>query len=159
MCIWSQECCRTRLAAGSHGSIRAPGALPTLMASAPRSLCTAAATILIVDDDPRVRDVVAELLAEDGYQVRCAANGHEALAILASDEIDLVLSDVMMPQLDGPSFVRRLQAQGYHQPVVLMSAHVTSAVHMLPDVTFLPKPFDLDGLLRLVVRLLDGSQP
>jgi two-component system cell cycle sensor histidine kinase/response regulator CckA len=93
------------------------------MAATPHTLPAEAATILVVDDDPVVRDMAGEVLAEGGYHVRCVASRREALEIVAGERIDLVLSDVLMPQLDGPSLVRCLQAQGYGQPIVLMSAH------------------------------------
>ncbi len=128
------------------------------MAATPHTLPAETATILVVDDDAAVRDMAGEVLVEGGYHVHCAANGREALEVVAGKRIDLVLSDVLMPQLDGPSLVRALQARGYGQPIVLMSAHVVSNTQMLRDVAFLPKPFDIDTLLQFVARLLERSQ-
>ena len=129
------------------------------MIVAPRRPHAGLATILVVDDDPAVRDVVADLLAEQGYRVRCAAHGQEALAIVASEPIDLIISDVLMPRLDGPSLVRRLRQQGYDQPIVLMSAHTTGVPGELPDISFVRKPFDISRLLRLVDDLVEGREP
>src|SRR3954466_3795380 len=127
------------------------------MAATPHTRSVEAATILVVDDDRAVRDLVGDVLAEGGYHVCRVASGREALDVVAGEQIDLVLSDVLMPQLDGPSLVRCLQAQGYGQPIALMSAHVISDVHLLGNVAFLPKPFDIDRLLRFVATLLERS--
>ena len=117
--------------------------------------------ILVVDDEPTLRDMVAELLRDEGYTVRTAADGRAAVALFASEPPDLVLMDVMMPGMDGRAAYMAMRAHpdGRTVPIVLSSA----AVH--PDAldpgiaAFLPKPFDLDQLLRLVARLLtDGTR-
>jgi CheY-like chemotaxis protein len=105
-------------------------------------------TVLVVEDEPAIREVVADLLEDEGYAVHQAADGLEAIAELEVDHIDLVLSDVRMPRLDGPALARRLRRHGYAMPVVLMSA-VDVEVD-LPGVCFLPKPFDRDHLLHAV---------
>ena len=113
-------------------------------------------TVLVVEDEPAIREVVADLLEDEGYAVRQAADGLEAIDELALDHVDLVLSDVRMPRLDGPALARRLRRHGYAVPVVLMSA-VDVEVD-LPGVGFLPKPFDRDHLLHAVGSAL-GSHP
>ena len=105
-------------------------------------------TVLVVEDEPAIREVVADLLEDEGYAVRQAADGLEAIDELEVDGVDLVLSDVRMPRLDGPALARRLRRHGYAVPVVLMSA-VDVEVD-LPGVGFLPKPFDRDHLLHAV---------
>src|SRR3954463_10997619 len=79
-------------------------------------------TALVVEDEPAIREVVADLLQDEGYAVRQAADGLEAIDELEVDDVDLVLSDVRMPRLDGPSLARRLHRRGHPVPVVLMSA-------------------------------------
>ena len=79
-------------------------------------------TVLVVEDEPAIREVVADLLEDEGYAVRQAADGLEAIDELEVDGVDLVLSDVRMPRLDGPALARRLRRHGYAVPVVLMSA-------------------------------------
>jgi CheY-like chemotaxis protein len=111
--------------------------------------------VLIVEDEPAIRAVVAALLEEEGYAVRRARNGQEALTIVDSDHIDLILSDVVMPQLDGASLVRRLRQRGLGVPVVLMSA-VYAEVD-LPGVPFVPKPFDADRLLEVVASAMTSN--
>jgi DNA-binding NtrC family response regulator len=110
------------------------------------------ATVLVVDDEPAIREIVAALLEDEGYLVRHAKDGVEALAAIDDDTIDLVVSDVVMPRLDGASLVRKLRRQGYLMPVVLMSA-VYADVD-LPGVCFVPKPFEIDRLLGTVASAL-----
>ena len=113
-------------------------------------------TVLVVEDEPAVREVVADLLQDEGYAVRQAADGLEAIAELEVDDVDLVLSDVQMPRLDGRSLARRLRRQGHAVPVVLMSA-VDVEVD-LPGVRFLPKPFDRDHLLHTIGSALGANR-
>jgi CheY-like chemotaxis protein len=105
-------------------------------------------TVLVVEDEPAIRDVVVDLLEDEGYAVRQAADGLEAIDELDMDDVDLVLSDVRMPRLDGPALARRLRRHGHAVPVVLMSA--VDAEVDLPGVHFLPKPFDRDHLLHAI---------
>ena len=79
-------------------------------------------TVLVVEDEPAVREVVADLLQDEGYAVRQASDGLQAIDQLEVDNVDLVLSDVRMPRLDGPSLARRLPGRGRAVPVVPMSA-------------------------------------
>src|SRR5688572_5324413 len=112
-------------------------------------------TVLVVEDEPAIREVVADLLEDEGYAVRQAADGLEAIDELEVDDVDLVLSDVRMPRLDGPALARRLRRHGSAIPVVLMSA-VDVEVN-LPGVRFLPKPFDRDHLLRAIGSALGAN--
>ena len=105
-------------------------------------------TVLIVDDEPSIRQVVASLMEDEGFAVQCARDGAEALAVVDSDGIDLVISDVVMPRLDGHALARKLQARPERVPVVLMSANrVESGV---PGVPLVRKPFDVERLLDAV---------
>ncbi len=113
-------------------------------------------TVLVVEDEPAVREVVVDLLQDEGYAVRQASDGLQAIDELEVDDVDLVLSDVRMPRLDGPSLARRLRRRGHAVPVVLMSA-VDVEVD-LPGVRFLPKPFDRDHLLHVVGSALGASR-
>lgn len=113
-------------------------------------------TVLVVEDEPAVREVVADLLQDEGFVVREAADGLQAIDELQADNIDLVLSDVRMPRLDGPSLARRLRRRGHTVPVVLMSA-VDVEVD-LPGVRFLPKPFDRDHLLHVIGSALGANR-
>jgi CheY-like chemotaxis protein len=113
-------------------------------------------TVLVVEDEPAVREVVVDLLQDEGFAVREASDGLQAIDELEADNIDLVLSDVRMPRLDGPSLARRLRGGGLAVPVVLMSAVAVEVD--LPGVRFLPKPFDRDHLLHVVGSALGANR-
>jgi len=111
--------------------------------------------VLIVDDEPAIRETLSDLLEDEGFVVACARDGLEALHLLESRVFDLVVSDVKMPRLDGASMARQLRRQGIPIPIVLMSA-VYADVD-LAGITFIPKPFDFDVLLRRVREALASS--
>ena len=107
-----------------------------------------ARAILVVDDEPSIRELLEGLLAEEGYGVRCAADGLAALAEVDRWRPDLVVADVTMPRLDGLGLLARLRERGDRTPFVFVSA--TRTVPHAPGVAFVPKPFDLDRLLVAV---------
>ena len=116
-------------------------------------------TLLVVDDESALRTVIAEVLRDEGYTVVTADGGRAAVAAFAREAPDLVLMDVMMPDMDGREayLAMRAQAHGRPVPIVLMSAAVARA-RTDPGVSgFLPKPFDVEQLLGLVARLLGGG--
>ena len=110
-----------------------------------------ALTVLVVDDEPTLRNLLADTFAEVGFHVRAAADGIEALSEAERERPDVVVSDVVMPRLDGAALADLMRERGV--PVVLLSA-VYDAVD-LPGVSFLPKPFDLDELLDVVESVLE----
>jgi CheY-like chemotaxis protein len=112
-------------------------------------------TVLVVEDEPVIRELMAILLEEEGYVVRQAVDGLQALEMLEQHGIDLVLSDVKMPRLDGASLVQRLRARGDTIPVVLMSA-VYAEVD-LPGVCFLRKPVNCEHLLEIIAGALAAN--
>ncbi|MBK9714900.1 MAG: response regulator [Kouleothrix sp.] len=114
-------------------------------------------TVLVVDDEQAIAEMLRALLEGEGYRVIAAANGRSALAQLASTPVDLVISDLMMPILDGQDLTRAMRSSPSHQtiPLVLMSAVGTGQIGA--DVRyqgFLAKPFGLDDVLGLVERLI-----
>ncbi|MCY0991240.1 response regulator [Nannocystis sp. ILAH1] len=116
--------------------------------------------ILLVEDDADIRDAVAELLRDEGYDVHGVDNGEKALTYLhqAEREPCLILLDLMMPVLDGWQVIDRLRAQDrlLALPVVVMSAASPKAAPA--DVAaFVRKPIDLDLLLGLVKRYCGRS--
>jgi DNA-binding response OmpR family regulator len=113
--------------------------------------------ILIVDDEPNISYALAMVLEDEGHQVHTARNGAEALTLLEQQAVDLILSDVMMPVIDGHKLVEELRRRGDRTPIMLMSA-ATHAVRSIPGVPFLPKPFDIDDLLARVTRALADGQ-
>jgi two-component system, OmpR family, response regulator MprA len=114
-------------------------------------------TVLVVEDEPVIRELMAILLEDEGYAVRQAVDGLQALEMLEQQGIDLVLSDVKMPRLDGASLVHRLRSRGDAIPVVLMSA-VYAEVD-LPGVRFMRKPVNCEHLLTIIAAALRENGP
>jgi DNA-binding response OmpR family regulator len=111
-------------------------------------------TVLVVDDDPALAEIVAAALRAEGYAVRVAADGEAALADLWQAPPDLLLSDVMMPHSGGAELTRWARALRPGLPVVLFSAAVDGVDAEGLRVRFLPKPFDLDALVAVVAEEL-----
>ena len=115
------------------------------------------ATILVVDDETAIRALVQAILEDAGYAVLGATNGREGLAVLESQMVDLVVSDVMMPVLDGLGLCLAMRQHPTYRniPLVLVSAagrpRPTGACHYA---AFLPKPFDYDYLVTTIARVL-----
>ena len=78
--------------------------------------------ILVVEDDSELRGLFEKVLLKNGFTVKCAENGAEALGILENDYIDLIISDIMMPELDGYELVKRLREAGRQTPVLMITA-------------------------------------
>ncbi len=111
--------------------------------------------VLVVDDDPSIRDLLTTALEEDGFAVSTAANGREALRCIGVEEPALVLLDRRMPVMSGPELLATLRAADLTVPVVLMSADAPDAADggAATADAILRKPFDLDDV-RLVVKRL-----
>jgi CheY-like chemotaxis protein len=108
----------------------------------------------VVDDEPQVTDLLADVLEGEGYRVAVASDGVEALAQVAALRPRLVLLDIMMPRLSGVEVMRRLQEADPARPaIILMSAAVRPA-DSPRHVPFLAKPFDLTDLLARVAQAL-----
>ncbi len=107
-------------------------------------------TILVVDDERTIVFMIAELLEDEGYVVRCCFDGRTALDTVDREAPDLVVSDVMMPGIDGIAVAVYLRERGI--PVLLMSAVPWNRA--MPGVPFIPKPFDLDRFLDAVSHAL-----
>src|SRR5688572_8331278 len=111
--------------------------------------------ILVVDDEPNLRRVLRAQLERDGYDVHTAEDGEQALALLREHHIDLVITDLRMPRLDGMELLRRIAAFEDPAPVVMITAHgtVDTAVEALKTGAFdyITKPFD-QAEVRTIVR-------
>ena len=81
--------------------------------------------ILIVEDDVELRQLFARVLEKNGYQVETAEDGAEALRILGRGYVDLIISDIMMPVMDGNALVRALREDGVKTPVLMITAKST----------------------------------
>jgi two-component system nitrogen regulation response regulator NtrX len=119
--------------------------------------------ILVVDDEADIRELVQEILTEEGYAVDVAANATEARAACKRQPLDLVLLDIWMPDTDGISLLREWQSsQAVTAPIVMMSGHgtVETAVEAtrLGAVDYVEKPLSLAKLLRTVQSALDEGR-
>jgi two-component system cell cycle sensor histidine kinase/response regulator CckA len=121
-----------------------------------------AETVLLVEDEPGVRDLITEWLSGHGYRVMAAPNGAEALALAEAHAgaIDLLIADVIMPQMGGPALAARLVPLRPEMKVIYVSGYADEAIGD-PDVlaagaAFLQKPFSLDALVRKVREILDA---
>ena len=116
-----------------------------------------AATILIVDDEEFIVDLLATLLEDEGYRVLRAFNGIEALRFLECERPALMLTDNMMPQMSGLELVYHLHTNPHLAvPVIMMSA-VTLMPPPPPSIVFVRKPFDLERLLATIVAQLPAD--
>src|ERR1700682_306785 len=122
------------------------------------------ATILVVDDLSANRRFLVSLLRSQGHQLREAANGAEALAAVQADPPDLVITDVLMPVMDGYEFARqlRLDPRTSGIPVVFYTAHYVErearALALSSDVSYvLTKPTEAEDVLKIVGRALSGE--
>lgn len=113
-------------------------------------------SILVVEDEPGTRQALELLLDLEGYAVAVAGNGVQALDALSRGRFDLVLTDHMMPGMDGLVFLRALRADERltSLPVVMMSAspRPSEAMLQLMD-AFVAKPFEIPTLLRVIERV------
>ena len=114
------------------------------------------ATIVVADDEPAILGAVADVLALAGHAVIRAADGRAAREVVAGTTPDLVVTDVMMPGLDGRELGRwmRTRPELRDVPVILASAGVRPVLDGLRPATFLAKPFDLDALLGTIDELI-----
>jgi two-component system, OmpR family, response regulator MprA len=115
--------------------------------------------ILIVEDDTITRRNLSVLLSDEGYDVDQAGDGVQALEILAGRPFDLVLSDIVMPRMDGLKLLQQLQFMAPQMPVMIMTSYVSDSLSSVPAgaAEFIRKPFVLDDLLFKVQRALDKT--
>lgn len=115
-------------------------------------------SLLVVEDDPGLREALTDTLELAGYRVVAAADAESALAMLAREPHGMMLSDVQMPGMDGHALLRAVKAKHPGLPVVLMTAYgqIDKAVEAMHDgaADYLPKPFEQDRLLAVVAKNL-----
>jgi CheY-like chemotaxis protein len=122
-------------------------------------------TVLLVEDEPLVRDIAKSALSDQGYQVLEAENGEEAVAVAREHgaPIELVLTDVVMPKMGGRELVEQLRKVRPSIRVLYMSGYTAASIDeqdvVEPGTSFLRKPFALAEMLGKVREVLDGARP
>ncbi len=121
--------------------------------------------ILVVDDEERIRSLLQAYLTQEGFRVVMAANGLEALAEVELEHPDLVLLDIMMPEMDGYEFIRHYSRE-HNEPVILLTARLEESDKIvgleLGADDYITKPFSLRELtarIRTVLRRIGKSMP
>ena len=125
-----------------------------------------ARTVLIVDDEERLRALVRTYLEREGYRVLTAANGREALRLTRSEKPDLIILDIMMPEMDGYEYVRQHRAESLPGAIIMLTARVDDADAVLglelgAD-DYVTKPFSprvLVARVRAVLRRANARPP
>ena len=127
--------------------------------------CFRGPRVLIVDDDPLLRDLVARVVRRDRFcQVDTVANGQEALERLQGLVYDLILCDLRMPEMDGPTFYRRVQAEypALASRIIFMTVHATREDYATfiraVGVPLLTKPFAKEDLDAMLGRMMGPSR-
>lgn len=143
------------VAAGSEPKLAAKAA------AAPRRSSWGTGTILLVEDEDMVRAVAERALSRQGYTVLTAADGEQGLEVLAgAPKVDLLVSDVVMPSMDGPAMVRVARETYPDLPVLFMSGYAEEQLRKSIDldrVSFLPKPFSVAQLSEAVADAFGGD--
>jgi len=115
-------------------------------------------TVLVVDDEFGIADVLQTVLADEGYRVLSACNGRQGLAKLTEETPDLVLLDFMMPILGGAGMLRAMAAEPAYRriPVIMMSSLAEHVIAEKCDsyAAFLHKPFSIAAVLSTIARIL-----
>lgn len=118
--------------------------------------------ILVVDDEENARIGLSKLLSQDGYEVASVANGHEALEFLCRQRVNLVISDINMPEMNGLSFLRELNRQYPSIQVIMITAYggVESYLEAmnLGAFEYIHKPVKLDELKSVMNKLGGGDK-
>ena len=118
--------------------------------------------ILVVDDEVNIRRGLAMGLVDEGYNVYEASNGLEALKIIASKEVDLVITDLKMPEMTGEELLKQITANYKNIPVIILTGHGTieTAVETMHNgaYDFMTKPLNLDHLFLIIKRALSNRQ-
>lgn len=109
--------------------------------------------VLVVDDEPVIRDVIPDSLHDEGFDVLVATGGRGMLELLKSERLAMILLNIMMPGGDGRDAFEQIRSMSHicHIPVVMMSAGVIGTSRSRLTLRFLAKPFDLDRLLEVVI--------
>jgi len=121
------------------------------------------ARLVVVDDEPTIRELLTTSLRFAGFEVRAAADGASALALVAAEEPDLVVLDVMLPDLDGFAVTRRMRERGQHVPVLFLTARDDTADKVtgltVGGDDYVTKPFSLEEVVARIRAVLRRTRP
>ena len=137
----------------------ATAAIPETLGKTPRRV------VLVVDDEEGLRDLLCRTLQAEGYTTLAAGHGAEALEVMetAAEPVDLVVTDVVMPGMDGRELGRRLSQRWPDLPVLYISAYDVNDIFRRgsprTSAPFLQKPFPLEGLVTIVRDLIANRSP
>ena len=153
--------------AGSTFSVRLPVAVPTAQPETAPPATTAGGdgtvgTVLVIDDDPAVRNIMSRTLAKDGFRVLEAADGEAGIALARSERPDVITLDVLMPGMDGWTVLGHLKEDPdlNEIPVVMLTiVDDRNMGYALGAAEYLSKPIDRDRLLQILRRYGSESQP
>jgi DNA-binding NtrC family response regulator len=118
--------------------------------------------VLVVDDHPRARESMSDVLHHAGHHVECSASAIEALSRLSCESFDVIITDLKMPGMSGLEFIRQLESHPHGAQIVMVTAHATVATavqamrHGAFD--FIEKPFNVDQIESLVRRAIDHGR-
>ncbi len=120
-------------------------------------------TVLIVDDEERLRKGLARSLEQEGRRALAASSGHQALDLLKHERVDLVVTDLVMPGMDGMTLVRNIRDIDPSVKVIVITAYGSASskqeAEELGVASYMAKPFALSRLKSVVDELLAGSSP
>lgn len=117
-------------------------------------------TVLIVDDDDDLREIFEMVVSQAGYRSLCAGSGNEGLRIFKENQVDLVVSDVKMPDGDGKFLLQSIKKLNADQPVIMMTGYSGSVLADLEESgaeMVLRKPFPMDELLSVIKKNLESK--
>ncbi|GGD32706.1 DNA-binding response regulator [Microbacterium faecale] len=117
-----------------------------------------AARILVVDDEPNIRDLLSQSLRFAGFQVRTVINGAQTISAVLEEEPDLIVLDVMLPDMNGFSVTKRLRDAGYTAPIIFLTAKDETddkikGLNVGGD-DYVTKPFSLDEIVARIQAVL-----
>ena len=116
-------------------------------------------SVLIVDDEPSIREFLAFVLTDEGYRVQTASDGREAIDLAKRESPDVVITDLMMPRMDGYELIAHLRQECERvRAIIAMSAMNTAAGRTPGADLFIAKPFEVEDVLASVHALL-GAPP
>ena len=118
--------------------------------------------ILVVEDNDKLRQLIGTVLAKHGYNPVMAEDGQDALELLDTQYIDLIISDIMMPNVDGYELIQRLREAGYNTPVLMVTAKESfkdkQRGYLVGTDDYMVKPIDVNEMILRVGALLRRAQ-